>query len=438
MTNILGKDNAFWKNQFNRIAWIAPFFCRCFIGSFRCIPSLAAFVWLVSSVSFDQRFAVAQNATPDIDVQFAADQTANFQRTEIQVLDPDGNIAKNAKYVCGDSIVVELNGSFEIIGPAHRGRVIISAKQLNDDGMLPMRHEPNSTFVAVWNEKGFYQASIARLPATKSIQLKKWASLEITAMADGKPDDGVNLVITSHLTSDGLFQGLEFKIRDLADRNGKAKFPMIAPGEINIQSDVKQETVGFVTKLSYGRSKTVFIEAGSKVRVQVGGTGRKVSGNLSFIESNPLLHFGLLQGEIRCREAGESIPIRILDDGTFDCDDVPFGECTVHIRNSGSQSPNKGVAVKIFTGIKIFACSDDKSGELAIGTIPVEERVLVNPTLAEPSKVIVNSQLVFGQLQMLSQTHLAEWWHLRICTETHLHQPIACCVLTLRQRKLQM
>jgi len=314
--------------------------------------------------------AVAQVAERPVVPPRTGNDSNFVEREEIRVLEPNGAIASNAKYAAGgESSSFEMS---ELLGSNH---------PTIDGGLLPLKFKPDKEFVSVWNDRGFCQLAISQLSTMKSIQLQEWARLSITLMSDGKPDDGMNFIITNDMTSDRQFRGMRFVDHGIADRNGMINIPVVTPGKINIRTNFRHVSNGVMTSDAWDRSKTVHAKPGTAVNVAIGGSGLKVKGNIAFPEKFEDGNFSELRGEIECIQAHETINIPIEVDGTFECDEVPFGDCEIRVLSSGSFSPN--LAQQVFYGSKMFECKANQSGMFTVGTLELEERDRTKPAQVE-------------------------------------------------------
>lgn len=299
--------------------------------------------WLVLLIGFlichCIPIALAQVAERPVVPPRTGSNSKFVERAEIQVLEPDGTIASNAKYAAGGE-----SSSFEM------SALLGSNHPTIDGGLLPLKFKPDKEFVAVWNDRGFCHLAISQLSTMKSIQLQEWARLSITLMADGKPDEGMNFIITNDMTSDRQFRGMRFVDRGIADRNGMVNIPVVTPGKINIRTNFRQVTNGVMTSDAWDRSKNFHAKPGTAANVAIGGGGLKVKGSIAFPEKFEDGDFSELRGEIECIQAHETINIPIDVDGTFECDEVPFGDCELRVLSSRSFSPNR--AQPVFYGRK--------------------------------------------------------------------------------------
>ncbi len=338
---------------------------------FRLIKHLPRLVLLFGfSILHCIPIAVAQVAERPVVPPRTGNDSNFVERAEIQVLEPDGTIASNAKYAAGGE-----SSSFEM-------SVLLGSNHPTiDGGLLPLKFKPDKEFVAVWNNRGFCQLAISQLSTMKSIQLQEWARLSITLMADGKPDEGMNFIITNDMTSDRQFRGMRFVDRGIADRNGMVNIPVVTPGKINIRTNFRRVSNGLMTSDAWDRSKTVQVKPGSAVKVAIGGSGLKVKGSIAFPEKFENGDFSELRGEIECIQAHETIGISIEVDGTFECDEVPFGDCEIRVLSSRSFSPIR--AQPVFYVSKMFECKANQSGMFTVGTLELEERDRTEPAQVE-------------------------------------------------------
>ena len=338
---------------------------------FRLITHLTGLVLLFGfSILHCIPIAVAQVAERPVVPPRNGNDINFVEREEIRVLEPNGAIASNVKYAAGGK-----SSSFEM------SELLGSNHPTIDGGLLPLNFKPFEEFVAVWNDRGFCQLAISQLSTMKSIQLQEWARLSITLMSDGKPDGGMNFIITNDTTSDRQFRGMRFVGHGIADRNGMVNIPVITPGKINIRTNFRQVRNGLMKSDVWDRSKTVHAKPGTAVKVTIGGGGLNVKGSVAFPEKFEDGNFSELRGEIECIQTRETINIPIEFDGTFECDEVPFGDCEIRVLSSRSFSPNR--AQPVFYGSKMFESKANQSGMITVGTLELEERNRTNPAQVE-------------------------------------------------------
>jgi hypothetical protein len=156
----------------------------------------------------------------------------------------------------------------------------------------------------------------------------------------------------------------------IADKNGNAVIKRVAPGGINIQTNVVTMIRGNTGWDQFERSRIVDGAAGKTLQLTFGGSGRNIIGSIAFPKDSEENDFEDLKGEIECLRTNERIRIDIAVDGNFDCDEVPAGPCKISIR-SISNSDRRGLRGG-YSGTKSFDCEAIGNDALSIGTVALE------------------------------------------------------------------
>ena len=258
---------------------------------------------------------------------------ALLHRAEIQVLEPDGSVATNARYIFGDRQTdLQIDNVLDAVYRDRENKV--DRTLLVDDGMLPLDFQPSDEFVAVWSEHGFYAQSISQLSEMKSIQLKEWVTLEVRLKTEKGPDEGGTISATNFWTSDGRYRAIRFRHdKATANQDGVAIINRVAPGGIYLMVNSENVRRGNLSWEQYERARTVEAKPGETLRISLGGEGRRIKGTVSFADSSGLDDFETLRGDVTCRKNDETVAIDISSDGSFECDYVPFGQCSISIRS---------------------------------------------------------------------------------------------------------
>ncbi len=284
------------------------------------------------------------------------------QLDEIQVLEPDGSVATNARYIFGDR---QTNLQIDtVLDAVYRDRENkVGRTLLVDDGMLPLDFQPSDEFVAVWSEHGFYQQSISQLAEMKSIQLQGWVTLEVSLKTEKGPDEGATISAANFWTSDGRYRAILFRHeKAIANQDGIAIVNRVAAGGIYLT--VNQQTIkrANMSWEQHERARTVVAKPGETLKISLGGEGRKIKGTVSFAHSSGFDDFETLRGDVACKKNDETVTIDISPDGTFECDYVPFGQCSISIRS------HFNVKEAVY-GSKSFDLPPNGSDALDIGNI---------------------------------------------------------------------
>lgn len=310
-------------------------------------------------------------------------------RAEIEVLEPDGSAAFKAKFIVGKQFDrFRLNAWLDAI-PTRDSNLKFGETRRVDNGRLPLSFNPAEDFLAVWSEKGFFQIAISRLATVKSIQLQGWVTLEAELATRAGPDDGGTLSVSNHWTTDGQFRAMEISNETVvADKNGRAIVNRIAPGSIVIQTNVKEVRQGNVGWTEQDRSRTMLAEAGTTVKLAIGGKGRTVRGSLGFPQDDSIRDLESLWGDIEFLADKERIRIMIDQDGSFECEDVPFGPCRLTIR-SRNRIGRAGDPT-IYSATSFFECDSKETGILSIGTVLLKRDVTTSASEELKEKVSVS------------------------------------------------
>jgi beta-lactamase regulating signal transducer with metallopeptidase domain len=299
-----------------------------------------------------------------------ADETPSKSQDEIEVLEPDGSIPSNAKYLIGrrhDQF--QLDDLMEPVQVFPPGKACVTRQV--EQGKIVQDFDPADEFIAVWSDHGFFQTSIPRLATAKSIQLQGWVTLEIDLRTKERPDNGATISVSNGHTSDGRNSAMTFRNEKvIADKNGNAVIKRVAPGGINIQTNVVTMIRGNTGWDQFERSRIVDGAAGKTLQLTFGGSGRNIIGSIAFPKDSEENDFEDLKGEIECLRTNERIRIDIAVDGNFDCDEVPAGPCKISIR-SISNSDRRGLRGG-YSGTKSFDCEAIGNDALSIGTVALE------------------------------------------------------------------
>ena len=296
---------------------------------------------------------------------------------EIEVLEPDGSIATNARYLVGRRHQrFQLDDSMEAVdlsAPVKPGITLRVETLRVEGGTLPLNFNPADEFIAVWSEKGFFQTSISRLEMAESIQLQDWVTLQIDLRTKDGPDEGVTVSVSNNHTTDGTYSAMTFcNEKVIADKNGKAVVKHVAPGGISIQTNVETIVRGNASWDQYERYRLVNAAPGETLQLTFGGTGRSIRGSVAFSKNSEDSDLDDLKGEVECKRTNERIKFNIAVNGDFECDEVPVGPCKITIR-SRSNFDRTGVR-RVYYGTKSFDCDANGSGILSIGIVPLERR----------------------------------------------------------------
>lgn len=342
--------------------------------------------------------ALSQASKQEPETKTASEKTAQEvdSRAEIEVLEPDGSTASKAKFIVGKQFErFRLNSWLDAI-PTQDSNLKFGETRRVDHGKLPLSFSPADDFLAVWSEKGFFQIAISRLATVKSIQLQGWVTLEAELATRAGPDDGGTLSVSNHWTTDGQFRAMEICNETvIADKNGRAIVNRVAPGSIVVKTNVKEVRQGNVGWTEQDRSRTMLAEAGTTVKLAIGGKGRTVRGSLGFPQDDSIRDFGSLWGDIEFLADKERIRIRIDQDGSFECEDVPFGPCRLTIRTRHRIGPAGGPTT--YSASSLFECDSKETGVLSIGTVLLKRDVTASASEELKEKVPVSDDFQSAQ-----------------------------------------
>ena len=319
--------------------------------------------------------ALNRSSTQDSEIK---NTSGSDSQTEIEVLEPDGSVATDARYVVGKRHTrFQLDASLNAVD-------VFSPKDISktlqvDDGKIPLSFNPADECLAVWSEKGFFQIAISRLSTQKSLQLQGWVTLDVDLKTHDGPDAGATLSVSNHWTSDGQYSAMTLSNKTVeADQRGNVIVHRVAPGTIVMRTNVSEFKNINSSWTEHERSRTLQAESGATTKLSFGGTGRKIRGNVAFPEDVTLADFELLTGEVECQDNKESVRINIAIDGSFECEDVPFGQCKITIKSNPSMRRFRDWAP--FSSTLSFECNSNESGIMSIGTLQLSRRAKSSAT----------------------------------------------------------
>jgi hypothetical protein len=327
-----------------------------------CVAVVA--MWMGSAI-----VAMADDIEQELTSILPIDGTRFDEREWIQVIEPDGELANgDGQFWFGQRFArVEFNDALEL-SPLKMLTSNVRRGDLDHQGRLEIPKEADSEFVAVVTKKGYCQFATSRLFTMKSVQLKPWSRLEVAVLQDKQPRSDVDISVQSHMTSNGMFQGMMLIQSATTDKNGVATFERAVSGENRVVAEQQARDKKPAPPLD--KSIDVFVPASESMKVILGNSPRKITGTLVFPENTQVRSFEMLEGKVSTDSDRQTAGVQIAEDGSFECDAVPDGQCTLVIRTK----PNPNLRGPTFYASKSFECKPDGADTQAIGIIELTER----------------------------------------------------------------
>ncbi len=351
-----------------------------------------------------------QVSTPGPEENAKRTDKALFEsRSEIEVFNPDGSVASNVSYLVGKRhLRLTLDDSLEAVAILGFGNPGTTTHV--DNGKIPLEFDPTDEFIAAWNENGFFQIAISRLDLEESIKLQRWVTLQVELRTKDGPDIGANISVSNRHTSDGRYSAMSFIYDNVvSDRNGKAVLTRVPPGTVTTDTHVESVRRGDSIWSEYKRSRGVQAAPGATIQLSFGGTGRQVRGSLSFPINSIDGDFADLTGEIECLQTKERVTIQVAVDGSFDCEEVPFGPCKISIRSRSNFDQFR--ARRVYLGTKNFECNANSSETLSIGNISLERSPPLRTQALDLEKTVVQDGFISNKKVTVVATEKREKPH---------------------------
>ncbi len=168
-------------------------------------------------------------------------------------------------------------------GRFQRGRSGREQVKVNNKGQfefLPI-DEDESFLVVTIHDRGIAMATNKQLRKTSELTLKKWGRLLGRARIGGKPhpDARINLTLTMPQEAKPFLWNPEYTVN--ADKQGFFQFSRVVPGNGVVSRTVVTEFGDGSSEHAPGWQKPVVIGENKTVKVDVGGTGRTVTGEIA-------------------------------------------------------------------------------------------------------------------------------------------------------------
>jgi peroxiredoxin len=186
------------------------------------------------------------------------------------VLLPDGKPAGGMSvYVCTDG-----RGFTVQNGRVSTGNSGSLRAQTDDDGRFSLLDPGRAFLIAAVSEAGYGEASRLKLAETGQIQMQAWARIEGTLRIGTKPGAGEPIVV--YAPGDGRMQSrdipnIKYGDEVTADASGRFVIERVVPKDVIVARRIETTLAANVL---------VFIEPGKTYQVELGGTGRPVTGRI--------------------------------------------------------------------------------------------------------------------------------------------------------------
>ena len=284
---------------------------------------------------------------------------------------------------------------------------------LGTDASYRLEALPTNSHIFAEHESGYRLTTSTQLRNEREIRLESWAELAgvlkigVTNAAAGQT---VGLQSLNHNAAPYT------DYRTTTDSEGRFHFQRVPAGHYQISHQV--ETAGFGR--THFLSKTVDIKSGQKLRVQLGGTGVRVTGRVladRFIEIDwkslsQVMIEGVPPSVTEPVKGGRKYAIQFEADGSFQVDDVEPGYYLLPLTfiepAAKSWEPDsRGLMAMLRTNATVRLPTGQTHGEMSLGTlivhvtVPVESVVLPSLVVESPEGKSLDLAVQRGHTQIV-------------------------------------
>jgi len=263
------------------------------------------------------------------------------------VVGPDGKPAVGASVclVAAGAGVPIVNGR-----PPNNQRDAVLT-ETDPDGRFHFPAQDGKFALVVLHDDGFAMLKDAEFKASNEVKLRAWGRVEGVVRVGARPASGERILLTVNQPTSRDDPRPYFDYKTTTDDEGRYVIERVPPGEIFVGREIKLSS----RSTGYSPFITVEVGPGETARVDIGGTGRPVIGQvvtpgvsnenrvfwLSSLRptpppSNPLLELAKRLKAPEKPAAGRRPPrnyaVKVEADGSFRVDDVPAGNYDLTIQ----------------------------------------------------------------------------------------------------------
>ncbi len=272
--------------------------------------------------------AISGSISPDqiSETRFACDFKLDKPSTiEGLVLSPDGIPLSDAEVVITTHYLSIQNAQIS-------SRSLENNQLLNTDSEGKFRFEQPITryFIVVLHEKGYAKIEQSDFIASPAITVTPWGGIEGTLRIGNEP--GVNKFVAFYSREERNEErpriDLSYEVE--TDKNGRFIFPKVVPCRGSVTRAIPMER-----GRRYSHTTEVEVKPGQTVEVNLGGTGRAVTGKVivpDYIKDK--FSWQHTDSSLRIRSPGNPyklISLTFNEDGTFHAEDVPAGDYYLYL-----------------------------------------------------------------------------------------------------------
>jgi beta-lactamase regulating signal transducer with metallopeptidase domain/thiol-disulfide isomerase/thioredoxin len=256
------------------------------------------------------------------------------------VQSPDGRPAAGAQLtLLTQSQGMQFTTGYRPLG----GKQTVVSDERGRFEFLPL--EEDSLVVAV-HDSGYAEVTGAEVTQTGALRLQAWAKLDVVVRRGTMPQAGAKVTVDPNWEGTQSVRVFAYGITGTTDKDGHVHFDRLAPRTSIVRKTIDQH-VGSGTTVYPERQDRVELAPGKSMRVELGGTGSAIAGQLAVSGEPPAKHRWALNEAVMIApvERGNDAVARqyyrslIDNEGRFRIEDVSPGQYELSVRLTAEPDP---------------------------------------------------------------------------------------------------